>query len=192
MAFHLVMSILGAGFLAATPLVPAASRSTYVTYGFAFAGYALLTVTFVSGPLARRTESLLWRNLLARQRWLGIYSFLVIAAHVVCLWHLQYQWDFSKATRGWFEWVAFLLLHGAFLVLLAMFVTSNDAAVRALGPAWKKIHRLGVFAYAVISIGVLGASIARPFLRPFFPVFLLLSLSVLFARLSEKKAHLPG
>lgn len=192
MLFHLAVWVLVAGFLAATPLVPAASRNAYVTYGFAFVGFFLLTVTFVCGPLARRTGRALWKHLLERQRGLGVYSFLVVAAHVFCLWHVQYRWDPAKATGGLFKWVAFIALHGAFLILLAMFLTSSDAAARALGANWKRLHRLGLLAYALISVGVLWASIRQPFLRPFFPVFLLFALSVLFARISERKAAARG
>lgn len=192
MLFHLAVWILFAGFLAATPLVPVASRDSYVTYGFAFVGFFLLTVTFACGPLARRTARPLWKDLLGRQRVLGVYSFLVVAAHVFCLWHLKYHWDPSQATGGLFKWVAFIALHGAFLILFVMFLTSNDAAVRALGPNWRRIHHLGLLAYALISVGVLWASVRQPFLRPFFPVFLLLALSVLCARLSERRANAHG
>lgn len=192
MFFHLAVWLLVAGLLAASPFVPAASRNTYITYGLAFIGFFLLTVTFVCGPLARSTGRTLYRDLLARQRWLGIYSFLVVAAHVTCLWNFRYGWDVSKATGGLFKWVAFVALHGAFLILFAMFVTSNDAAVRALGANWKRLHRLGLVAYALIAVGVLWASLKFAFLQPFFPVFLLLSLSVLFARLSERKANARG
>ncbi|GEM_PF-4194601 len=192
MPFHLSVWILVAGLLAASPLVPAASRTTYVTYGLAFLGYFLLTVTFVCGPLARRTGRALYKGLLARQRWLGIYSFLVVAAHVACLWHFRYGWDLSKATGGLFKWVAFIALHGAFLILFAMFLTSNDASVRSMGANWKRLHRLGLLAYALIAVGVLWASARYTFLQPFFPVFLLLALSVLFARLSERMANRNG
>ncbi|MEK7865907.1 MAG: hypothetical protein AAB434_04435 [Planctomycetota bacterium] len=192
MLFHLAVWMLVAGHLAAAPLVPAASRTTYVTYGLAFIGYFLLTVTFVCGPLARRTGQRRFQDLLARQRWLGIYSFLVVAAHVACLWHFKYAWDISKATGGLFKWVAFVALHGAFLILLAMFLTSSDAAVRALGPNWKRLHRLGLLAYTLIAVGVLWASARDASLRPFFPVFLLFALGVLVARLSERKANAHG
>lgn len=192
MLFHLAIWVVVAGFLAASPLVPRESRPAYVTYGFAFVGFFLLTVTFLCGPLARRTGRSMWKDLLAHQRALGVYSFLVIAAHVFCLWHLQYRWDPSQATGGLFKWVAFTALHGAFLILLAMFLTSNDAAVRALGPSWKRIHNLGLLSYALISVGVLWASIRQPFLRPFFPVFLLLALSVLLARVYERKPDVHG
>ncbi len=192
MLFHVAIWVVVAGFLVASPIVPTESRNAYVTYGFAFVGFFLLTVTFVCGPLARRTGRAMWKDLLAHQRALGVYSFLVVAAHVFCLWHLKYQWDPTQATGGLFKWVAFTALHGAFLILFAMFLTSSDAAARALGANWKRIHRLGLLAYALISVGVLWASIRQPFLRPFFPVFLLFALSVLVARLSERKGKPRG
>ncbi len=192
MPLHLAVWVVVAGFLAGSRAVPAASRVAFVTYGFALIAFVLLSVTFSCGPLGRRGGSALWKALLARQRALGVYSFLVIASHIACLWNFKYQWSFAKATGDGFHWIAFTLLHAAFLVLFAMFLTSNDAAVRALGPGWKRLHRLGLLAYAVIALGVLGATAKTPSLRLLFPVCLALALGVLAARLSERKSHARG
>lgn len=192
MLLHVAIWLLVASLLAVTPLVPGPSRVGYATYGLAFVGFFLLTVTFVCGPRARATRSPFWERLLLHQRALGVYSFLVIAAHIACKWHFHYHWSLAKATGGLFQWVAFAALHLSFLILFAMFLTSNDLSVRLLGPWWKRIHSLGLLAYALTAVGVLAASLKYDFLRPFFPVFLLLSVSVLLARLAERRADGRG
>lgn len=192
MPLHLAVWAVVAALLASSQAVPEASRISYVTYGLALIAFFLLSVTFMSGPRARRTGHPFWTAVVAQQRALGIYSFLVVAAHVACQWTFNYKWSFAEATRTPFKWVAFTALHTAFLILLAMFLTSNDVSVRALGPAWKRLHRLGLLAYTLIAVGALGATARSASLRPLFPVCLVLALGVLFARLSERKSDARG
>ena len=107
----------------------------------------LLILTMAITPLRlmfRRGTWLVW--LLARRRDLGVATFAYATAHTVV--YLIRKSDLDLILH---EAMQFWLLVGwiALAILLALALTSNDAAVRALRRRWKRLHRL-VYAGAIL------------------------------------------
>ncbi len=111
-------------------------------------GARLLIVTMAATPLALGfPRAALPRWLLRHRRALGVASFGYTLLHAVV--YLQRQEDLSRIVEDalyvgmWTGWVAFA-------VMLLLAATSNDASVRLLRRAWKRLHRW-VYAAAVLT-----------------------------------------
>lgn len=108
----------------------------------------LLIITLAATPLRLTFPSAAWTKwLLLHRRDLGIATFVYAAAHLVV--YLFYKADIARlfaeaAEPGlWTGWLALL-------ILLPLAMTSNNAAVRALGKRWKRLHR-AVYVAAVLT-----------------------------------------
>jgi sulfoxide reductase heme-binding subunit YedZ len=128
-----------------------------------------------------------WREVLKRSRTLGLSAFTVAGIHLSIFVFLDYglNWKLildAVATKP------FILAGGtAFLILLALALTSSKASKRWLGKNWKRLHRL---VYPAALLVILHYAWARKgdifrlqgdILRPF--LYGLLLLSLLFIRL---------
>lgn len=97
----------------------------------------LLWITLALTPLQRLTG---WPGWIRVRRLLGLYAFFYALLHVLA---------FLQFIVGWQDlWSSFTerpyIIAGslAFLILLALAITSPKAAMRALGRRWKSLHRL--------------------------------------------------
>ena len=73
------------------------------------------------------------------RRYIGILTFLFVLTHLSWVWGVS--WVSSVLGGSEIFWPWFLLAGlGAASLLLLMFLTSNDLAVRKLGPWWKRVH----------------------------------------------------
>jgi sulfoxide reductase heme-binding subunit YedZ len=105
---------------------------------------AALAVT----PLRRLFRGQAWTAwLLPRRRYFGVAAFAYAALHAIV--YLQRIADLPRILA---EAVEAGLLTGwvGLALFLPLAITSNDASVRRLGPAWKALHRL-VYAAAALS-----------------------------------------
>jgi sulfoxide reductase heme-binding subunit YedZ len=91
-------------------------------------------------PLMGLTGGALWvRWLAARRRWIGVAAFLYALAHLV--FYLVDMGDIDLVLGEalllgiWTGWAAFF-------AMLAMALTSNDAAMRVMKAGWKRVQRL--------------------------------------------------
>ena len=107
------------------------------TYGTALSrsgiiASVLLLITLAAPLLRRRLP-----HLLRHRRALGVAAFLYSALHLAI-------YLFRNSDRALSAALTPELLTGwlAFLVWAALAFTSRDAAVRAMGPRWRKLHRL--------------------------------------------------
>jgi len=99
----------------------------------------LMLLALAMTPLRLTFPGAGWaRWLLAQRRYVGVAAFAYAAAHLAAYLARQ-DWSVIRedaATSGMISgWIAFA-------VFAALAVTSNDAAVRRLRAAWKKLHRL--------------------------------------------------
>jgi len=108
----------------------------------------LLLLTLAITPLLRvlpRAAAIRW--LMRRRRDIGLVTFFYALAHTVA--YLVRKSDLQLIVS---EGLEAGLLTGwiAFLVFIALAVTSNDVSVRALGRKWRKLHRT-VYVAAVLT-----------------------------------------
>ena len=108
----------------------------------------LLLLTLAVTPLFRllpRAAAIRW--LMRRRRDLGLVTFFYALAHTVA--YLVRKSDLQLIAS---EALEAGLLTGwiAFLVFIALAVTSNDASVRALGRKWRSLHK-SVYVAAILT-----------------------------------------
>jgi sulfoxide reductase heme-binding subunit YedZ len=98
----------------------------------------LLLLTLALTPLRAVWE---WPRLAFIRRILGVGTLCYVLLHLVLYTaDLKFNW----AQIAWEVFTRFYLIIGlvAVLGLLALGLTSTDAALRRLGPGWKRLHRL--------------------------------------------------
>ena len=110
------------------------------------ASFPLFLVTFVASSLVRLFPNPTTRALMRQRRWWGLGFAACFFLHLLAL--LVYN-----ALRDNFPPVG-LLDEGvvAYAVLLAMVLTSTDAARRRLGRWWRVLHRVGMWGFFFVFV----------------------------------------
>lgn len=109
------------------------------------AGFQLLLASLAVTPLRRY----LGLNLLRFRRALGLMAFLYITLHLLTWLVLDVQIPAQMVAdiiKRPFVTIGML----GFVLLVPLAWTSRDAAIRRMGPAWRKLHKL---AYAAALLG---------------------------------------
>ncbi len=98
----------------------------------------LLVLSLAASPLCFILD---YNPILKTRRTLGLYAFFYAGIHFIIFIWLDYglNWDFI--VDGFLEKPFALVGFAAFLILLALAITSTDGWKRRLGKAWKKLHR---------------------------------------------------
>ncbi len=105
----------------------------------------LLIIGLCITPLRRH----LGINLLKFRRAIGLLAFVYVALHLL-VWAVL---DLQSLERVWADILKrpyITIGMAAFLLMLPLALTSNNASVRKLGPAWRKLHQL---IYVAILLG---------------------------------------
>ncbi len=108
---------------------------------------SLLMTTLAITPL-RRFSGMNW--LLRLRRMLGLYAFFYALAHFTTFVWFDHWFDPAEILMDVIKRPFITVGFGAFLLLLPLAATSNNAMVRKLGRDWQRLHRL------VYVIGLLG------------------------------------
>jgi methionine sulfoxide reductase heme-binding subunit len=93
-----------------------------------------------------------WSAVIGFRRTLGLYAFMYGCLHFMNLVGLDYQFNPSLLWADIAKKPYILLGFPAFLILLALALTSSGKAKRALGMYWKVLHR---FVYLAGILGIL-------------------------------------
>lgn len=145
----------------------------------------ILLVALAVTPLRRRLG---WSRLIGARRMIGVAAFAYVLAHFG-FYVLYLNGDLAKAAA---EIVSRFYLAIGFVALLglaALAATSFDAAIRRMGPNWRRLHKL---AYPLTLLGILHyflqskIDVGAPALL--FGVFAGLMLHRVFARASIPSA----
>ncbi|MBE2277885.1 MAG: protein-methionine-sulfoxide reductase heme-binding subunit MsrQ [Rhodobacteraceae bacterium] len=111
-----------------------------------------IALWFLLGGLAitplRRLAGL---NLLRFRRAVGLLGFFYVALHLVAWLWLDMGLLWSQAAVDLVKRPYLLFGITAFVLLIPLALTSNDAAVRRLGPGWRRLHRL---VYPAVGLGM--------------------------------------
>jgi len=132
-----------------------------------------LMVSLAITPFARILE---WPRLLTVRRMVGVTALTYAAIHL-CLYAVDQKFNLltvaSEIVRRFYLTIGFIALSG----LIALGVTSTDAAMKRLGKRWKQLHRL---AYPIGVLALLHffiqtkANVAEPVLVSGLFVWLML------------------
>lgn len=112
-------------------------------------------VAFVAGPL-QRIYGGFWAGVARQRRYIGLGFASAHTIHGIC-----FAWLLSATdvTRGM---IVFIGGGAGYFLMWAMAATSNDAAMRALGKNWKRLHTLGMWWLWVVFIFSYQGRIFRP------------------------------
>lgn len=114
-------------------------------------GFPIFILTYSASSLGRLWPSDLTRGLWRGRRWWGLGFF---ASHTVHLIALVTFLNLSGESRP-----LPVLIGGGFgyVLLFAMAATSNNAAMRALGHNWKRLHSFGIhYLWFIFAFSYLG------------------------------------
>lgn len=101
-------------------------------------GFPLLILAYVARPLNQLVHTNWSRTLLARRKWIGL-GFAM--SHTVHLGALVTALNVAGETRPIGVFIGGGL---GYAMLYVMAFTSNQAAMKALGVWWKRLHRFGI------------------------------------------------
>lgn len=114
-------------------------------------GFPIFILAYSASSLARLWPSDLTRTLWRDRRWWGLGFF---ASHTIHLGALITYLQVSGDTR---PWAVLIVAGGAYVMLFAMAATSNEAAMRALGKNWKRLHTFGIhYLWFIFFVSYLG------------------------------------
>ena len=101
-------------------------------------GFPIFILTYSGAALAKLWPNVTTKSLLRHRRQWGLGFALAHTVHLVALTSFLFVSgeppQLATVVGG----------GGAYLLLFAMALTSNDAAMRALGVWWKRLHRAGI------------------------------------------------
>ncbi len=159
--------VLGASlFLTCLLLVshpPYSDPADYIGYALrvtAWLAFSFFIVAYMARPLTQLFDSG-WRfsigqYALRQRRYFGLGAAFV---HTV---HFGYVVVYLMGPGASADAVTVIFGGGAFIVMWAMAITSNQRSVQALGPRWKLLHRVGMhylwFIFAFTLFGRVGLS----------------------------------
>ena len=118
-----------------------------INRALALAGIAVVGITFIVGPLPKYNK---WFNKLkVHRRYLGVSGFLILLLHSIISMDLFFGWEIGeKFNPENFYFISAQFSTVAFLILLALTLTSTNYAMRLLGPNWKKLQTFGYVGFA--------------------------------------------
>ena len=108
------------------------------------AAFPLFIVTFIASSLATLFPGPWTRTLLRDRRWWGLGFAACFAVHLVAL--SVFNWRTGKFPPAGIVDPGVL----AYVLLLAMVLTSNHAAQRRMGRGWTWLHRTGMWVFLLI------------------------------------------
>ncbi len=117
-------------------------------------GFPIFILTYSASALLRLWPNMLTKALVRDRRWWGLGF---AASHTI---HLAALVTYLQLT-GEPPLVQTLLGGGlAYVLLYAMALTSNDAAQRAMGRAWKRLHTIGIHWLWAVFVFTYGGRVA--------------------------------
>ncbi|MDO8339794.1 MAG: hypothetical protein Q7T16_04005 [Candidatus Burarchaeum sp.] len=125
-------------------LFPLPTSTSFIRF-LGLSGFFLLCITLIIGPL-----SVLWPKayavLIEPRRATGIASFVFLLAHFLLVLTTVFSFNLAFIFSVHSNLTAFL----AFLILIALTLTSNDFSIRVLGAGnWKNFQRLTYLAFVL-------------------------------------------
>jgi methionine sulfoxide reductase heme-binding subunit len=143
--------------------------------------FPLFMITYAASSLTRLWATPWHRSVLRGRRWWGLGF---AAAHTVHLGALTYY----LYTYGEPPTFATILGGGlAYALLFLMALTSSDAAMRAMGRGWKRLHSAGIhWLWFIFAFTYLGRVLAGEEL-PYAALALLVALSALGLRIAARR-----
>jgi len=108
-----------------------------------------LLITLALTPLRQWTGQ---ASVIRFRRMLGLYTFFYVSCHFVIWFVADHSLDLGGMIEDIVKRPYITLGFGAFVLMIPLAITSNQAMIRRLGRKWKTLHQL---VYLIIVLGVL-------------------------------------
>ena len=152
----------------------------------------LLWLTLFITPLQKITQ---WRGMAQYRKLLGLYTFFYASLHVIVYLWLDQGLAWAAITTDIIESSYIWFGVTAYLIILALAVTTPKAMVKLLGKNWKKLHRYIYIASGAVIIHYywqLKGNMAEPlFYLIILSLLLLFRLAVWFKNRQFTKMMIP-
>jgi sulfoxide reductase heme-binding subunit YedZ len=119
-----------------------------ITHRTGWWAITLLMVTLAVTPIRRFTG---WNQIVQMRRMLGLFAFFYVALHLLTYVVLDLFFAFDILLEDVMERPYITVGFAAFLILLALAMTSTRGWIRRLGRRWQRLHRL-VYVAALLGV----------------------------------------
>lgn len=124
------------------------------------------------------------------RRMLGLFVFFYAFLHAATYLWLDYDFSYDGIVNDVIKHPRILVGFIAFILLLPLAATSNNASIKGLGASWVKLHSL-VYLVAILAVTHFWMLVKRDIREPLIfamVLFLLLAVRVYFRFLSKQKS----
>ena len=112
-------------------------------------GLRLLLITLTVSPLCHWTGTTVWVRF---RRMLGLYVFFYISCHFLIWLVFDHSLSLADMLEDIVKRPYITIGFAAFVLLVPLAVTSNQASLRRLGRRWRTLHKL---VYLIVALGIL-------------------------------------
>jgi len=119
-----------------------------ITHRTGWWALTLLMITLAVTPIRRLTG---WNQVVRMRRMLGLFAFFYVALHLLTYVVLDLFFAFDILLEDVMERPYITVGFAAFLILLALAVTSTRGWIRRLGRRWQRLHQL-VYVAALLGV----------------------------------------
>ena len=123
------------------------------------------------------------------RRMLGLFVFFYAFLHVVTYLWLDYDFNYDEIAKDVIKHPRILVGFIAFILLIPLAATSNNASIKRLGASWLKLHSL-VYLVAILAVTHFWMLVKRDIREPLIfamVLFLLLGVRVYFRFLAKQR-----
>ena len=140
-----------------------------------------LIFTLSMTPMKRFTNSSIWVSV---RRMLGLFAFFYASLHMLTYIGLDYRFDINAISKDILTKRFIFVGFAAWLLLVALALTSSKKMMILLKQYWKKLHRL-IYLISILGVTHFLWLVKKDMTEPLIYLFIILFLLALRVRLSK-------
>jgi methionine sulfoxide reductase heme-binding subunit len=152
-------------------------------------GFWSLTILLVLLFLTPMRQIFKLNKQIRLRRMLGLFVFFYAFLHVLTYLWLDYDFNYDEIAKDVIKHPRILVGFVAFILLIPLAATSNNASIKRLGAGWVKLHSL-VYLFAILAVTHFWMLVKRDIREPLIfamVLFILLAIRVYFRFLAKQQ-----
>jgi sulfoxide reductase heme-binding subunit YedZ len=152
-------------------------------------GFWALTILLVLLFLTPMRQIFKLNKQIRLRRMLGLFVFFYAFLHVLTYLWLDYDFNYDEIAKDVIKHPRILVGFVAFILLIPLAATSNNASIKRLGAGWVKLHSL-VYLVAILAVMHFWMLVKRDIREPLIfamVLFLLLAVRLYFKFLAKQR-----
>jgi sulfoxide reductase heme-binding subunit YedZ len=152
-------------------------------------GFWSLTILLVLLFLTPMRQIFKLNKQIRLRRMLGLFVFFYAFLHVLTYLWLDYDFNYDEIAKDVIKHPRILVGFVAFILLIPLAATSNNASIKRLGAGWVKLHSL-VYLVAILAVMHFWMLVKRDIREPLIfamVIFLLLAVRLYFKFLAKQR-----